>query len=136
MVATGFDPYLPEQGELGFGSPGVVTLPELKEILATSSDAIRIGGRRVRTLAYVYCVGSRQEAVAEGHPNTYCSRYCCTAAVREERAPLRAGGTRRVRVPPLLRRPVTPETLIDGAKPVAAGRVVQECLEATSTLNH
>ena len=30
----------------------------------------------MRTIAYVYCVGSRQ---SEG--NQYCSRYCCTAAV-------------------------------------------------------
>ncbi len=31
-------------------------------------------------MAYVYCVGSRQGEDVE-HANTYCSRYCCTAAV-------------------------------------------------------
>jgi heterodisulfide reductase subunit A len=34
----------------------------------------------VRSLAYVYCVGSRQPADVEG-ANQYCSRYCCTATV-------------------------------------------------------
>ena len=88
VVATGFDPYTPPRGEFGHGLPGVVTLPEFKEHLASSTGAIRIAGRRVRTLAYVYCVGSRQ-AAADGDPpadgdaprNAYCSRYCCTAAV-------------------------------------------------------
>ena len=37
-------------------------------------------GRPVRSIAYVYCVGSRQPADGNG-ANEYCSRYCCTAAV-------------------------------------------------------
>jgi heterodisulfide reductase subunit A len=73
VVATGFDPYVPQPGELGRGLPGVVTLPEFMEML--KAGTLRIAGRRVRTIAYVYCVGSRQD----GHE--YCSRYCCTAAV-------------------------------------------------------
>jgi heterodisulfide reductase subunit A len=82
VVATGFDPYAPRDGEFGFGLPGVLTLPEFKELLARSGDRIRYGGREVKTIAYIYCVGSRQ-AVRQGNgsPNGYCSRYCCTAAV-------------------------------------------------------
>jgi heterodisulfide reductase subunit A len=76
IAATGFDHYAPNAGEFGHGSPAVITLPEFYELLTASRDKLRIGGRDVRTIAYVYCVGSRQ---SEG--NQYCSRYCCTAAV-------------------------------------------------------
>jgi len=34
-------------------------------------------GRKIRNIAYIYCVGSRQ---TEGE-NSYCSRFCCTAAI-------------------------------------------------------
>ncbi len=82
VVATGFDPYSPAPGELGYGLPGVVTLPEFRELLAAANGTIRRGDRQVRTIVYVYCVGSRQ-APGQGsaHPNPSCSRYCCTAAV-------------------------------------------------------
>ena len=80
VVATGFEPYAPPPGEFGRGLPGVLTLPELKELLATSSGGLRVNGRDVRTIAYLYCVGSRQSRGTPG-ARTYCSRYCCTAAV-------------------------------------------------------
>jgi len=82
VVATGFDPYAPGEGEFGYGLEGVVTLPEFKELLATSRGKLRRNGRDVETVVYVYCVGSRQTA-GEAHPrpNLYCSRYCCSAAV-------------------------------------------------------
>jgi heterodisulfide reductase subunit A len=82
VVATGFDPYAPEAGEFGYGLPGVVTLPEFRELVAGANGKLRYGDREVRTIVYVYCVGSRQ-AATEGnpHPNLYCSRFCCTAAV-------------------------------------------------------
>jgi heterodisulfide reductase subunit A len=37
-------------------------------------------GRKVRAIAYIYCVGSRQGPEVE-KSNRYCSRYCCNAAV-------------------------------------------------------
>ncbi len=76
VAATGFDPYAPQPGEFGHGLPAVVTLPQFNEMLTASQERIRVNGRDVRSIAYIYCVGSRQ---AEG--NTYCSRYCCTSAV-------------------------------------------------------
>jgi heterodisulfide reductase subunit A len=81
-VATGFDAYAPADGEFGFGLPGVVTLPEFRRLLQKTRGPLVINGRSVKTMAYVYCVGSRQEADAD-HPDahTYCSCYCCTAAV-------------------------------------------------------
>ena len=82
IVATGFDPYQPAQGEYGWGDGRVVTLPQLEELLRQGDGPIEIGGRPVRTVAYVYCVGSRQGDAAEVEkPNLYCSRYCCSAAV-------------------------------------------------------
>jgi heterodisulfide reductase subunit A len=82
VVATGFDPYSPKAGEFGYGLPGVVTLPEFRELIANANGKLRYGDREVRNIVYVYCVGSRQ-AASEGnpHPNLYCSRFCCTAAV-------------------------------------------------------
>ena len=78
VVATGFEPYTPDPGEFGFGLDGVVTLPEFKELLANRSGPLEYHGRPVRTLVYVYCVGSRQESKEAG-PHLYCSRYCCSA---------------------------------------------------------
>jgi len=80
VVATGFDAYQPEAGELGYGIDGVVTLAEYKELLDTSSGPLAFRGRPVRSIAYVYCVGSREAPDGNG-ANEYCSRYCCTAAV-------------------------------------------------------
>jgi heterodisulfide reductase subunit A len=80
VVATGFDSYEPEVGELGYGIDGVLTLPEFKELLDGASGALAYRGRPVRSIAYVYCVGSREPADGDG-ANEYCSRYCCTAAV-------------------------------------------------------
>jgi heterodisulfide reductase subunit A len=82
VVATGFDPYAPREAEYGYGQEGVITLPEFKELLATSQGKIRRDGRDVETIVYIYCVGSRQTASEENpSPNLYCSRYCCSAAV-------------------------------------------------------
>jgi heterodisulfide reductase subunit A len=75
IVATGFDSYRPADGEFGSGMDGVVTLPEFKELIDAASGAgLRYHGKPVRSLAYIYCVGSRQ---TDG--NEYCSRFCCTA---------------------------------------------------------
>ena len=75
IVATGFDSYQPEAGELGYGIDGVLTLPEWKQLLDSGEGPLVVGGKPVESVAYVYCVGSRD---AE-HP--YCSRFCCSAAV-------------------------------------------------------
>ncbi len=81
IVATGSRPYEPKEGEFGFGSAGVVTLKEyLNMVNGEAPGELYFNGRRVRTVTYVYCVGSRQSPKEEG-ANTYCSRYCCSAAV-------------------------------------------------------
>jgi heterodisulfide reductase subunit A len=80
VVATGFESYEPEAGEHGYGIDGVVTLPELKARLdGAPPGPLTAGGRPVRSIAFVYCVGSRETAT-KPDGRTYCSRYCCTAA--------------------------------------------------------
>ena len=80
VLATGFEPYAPAPGEFGYGLDGVLTLAELKERLATLPSPLVLGDRPVRSIAYIYCVGSRQAVgPGDGSTHAYCSRYCCSA---------------------------------------------------------
>lgn len=89
VVATGFDPYSPPQGEYGFGElPQVITLPQLIRQLALTKEGqpLQWNGRAVRDVAFIHCVGSRQvdgvhQPQADGQVNNYCSRVCCTATL-------------------------------------------------------
>jgi heterodisulfide reductase subunit A len=76
VVATGFEAYQPEAGDCGYGIDGVVTLPEFKALIDAADGPLTYRGRPVRTVAYIYCVGSRRPG-----GNEYCSRYCCAATV-------------------------------------------------------
>jgi len=80
LVATGFDSYTPQDGEYGYGKiENVVTLPEFNKLLKEQQgENFRYRGGIVESIAYIYCVGSRQ---VKGD-NKYCSRYCCTAAIQ------------------------------------------------------
>jgi uncharacterized protein involved in oxidation of intracellular sulfur len=49
---------------------------------------------------------------------------------------LKQGGDLLVCTPCIKQRQIAPEMLIEGAKPIAAARVVAECLEAQATLNY
>jgi heterodisulfide reductase subunit A len=80
IVATGFDSYLPADGEYGYGIDGVVTLPEFKLLFDNADEIPTRNGKEIKNIVYIYCVGSRQYAERE-NPNLYCSRYCCNAAV-------------------------------------------------------
>ncbi len=75
IVATGFDSYEPPVGRFGYGEAGVITLDEFKRMLDSGDGPLSVDGKKVNSIAYIYCVGSRDEE----HP--YCSRYCCTATV-------------------------------------------------------
>jgi len=89
VVATGFNPYTPPQGEYGFGNlPQVITLPQLIRHLALSKEgqSLQWNGHGVRDMALIRCVGSRQlegvqQPQADGQVNSYCSRVCCTASL-------------------------------------------------------
>ncbi len=79
VVATGFEHYKPEEGEFEFAkNEAVITLPEFKQLVdGTTGKVLEYKGKRIKNIAYVYCVGSRQ---TEGE-NKYCSRYCCTSVI-------------------------------------------------------
>ena len=89
VVATGFVPYEPRQGEYGYGEhPEVVTLAQLIRIMAKVPPGrpLEWNGHPVRDVALIHCVGSRQvegihEPQADGQVNDYCSRVCCTATL-------------------------------------------------------
>jgi len=87
VIATGFAAYEPAAGEFGYGIEGVVTLPEFKAMVDHATGPLSFHGRLVRSIAYVYCVGSRQ---SDG--NEYCSRYCCAATVHASIQVDRLGG--------------------------------------------
>jgi heterodisulfide reductase subunit A len=90
VLATGFRPYQPRPGEYGFQEfPEVVTLPEFIRLAAEAGaggDTLMLGGRPIRRLAMIHCVGSRQipgihEENEGGYLNEYCSRTCCSATL-------------------------------------------------------
>jgi heterodisulfide reductase subunit A len=89
VVATGFNPYEPRQGEYGYGELSeVITLPQFIRHLALTQGEIELkwNERPVRDIALVHCVGSREidgihEPQEDGQVNSYCSRVCCTATL-------------------------------------------------------
>ena len=89
IIATGFDPYAPRDGEFGHGGPQVTTLPEfIRELRGRRNGELQWNGRPVRSVGFLHCVGSRQiEGVhapqADGKVNDYCSRTCCTAILQQ-----------------------------------------------------
>ena len=90
VLATGYQPYEPFYGEMGWKEyPEVITLPQLHRLLDTegpSEGKLYWSGHPVRDVAIIHCVGSRQiEGVhrpqPDGNVNNYCSRVCCTASL-------------------------------------------------------
>jgi len=90
VIATGFQPYEPFYGEMGWKEfPEVITLPQLHRLLDTegpSDGKFYWNGHPVRDVAIIHCMGSRQiegvhRAQPDGNVNNYCSRVCCTASL-------------------------------------------------------
>jgi len=90
ILATGFKTYAPYKGEYGFGDhEAVITLSELIRSMGEnkpSGSELKINGRKIRSVAMIHCVGSRQ--IPGIHPenedgclNEYCSRTCCSATL-------------------------------------------------------
>lgn len=78
LVATGMEPYQPKQEEFGYGVyENVITLAEFDKQIQQNQERLVINGKRIRRVAFIYCVGNRQK---KGE-NKYCSRFCCTAAI-------------------------------------------------------
>jgi heterodisulfide reductase subunit A len=92
VMATGFRPYMPRDGEFLYGpEPCVLTMPEfIRHMQTVGMDAKRLTYRNktIRNVAFLHCVGSRQlDGVHEPPPgknlNTYCSRTCCTTILQQ-----------------------------------------------------
>jgi heterodisulfide reductase subunit A2 len=90
ILATGSKPYTPAAGEYGFDDHGTVTTLQqfIQDFASAKNDRTEliIKGRRIRRIAFVHCVGSRQipgihEPDEKGNLNEYCSRTCCSATL-------------------------------------------------------
>ncbi|SLM28047.1 Fumarate reductase/succinate dehydrogenase flavoprotein domain protein [Desulfamplus magnetovallimortis] len=95
VMATGSHTYIPVPGEFGYGrNKQVITLEELISQLKKvnipessskfSRELFTWNGRKIRSIAMIHCVGSRQipgihEPGSSGYLNEYCSRTCCSA---------------------------------------------------------
>jgi len=78
LVTTGFDSYHPKDEEYGYKKiEGVITLPEFKRLIELNPEKLMYLNKKVRKVAFIYCVGNRQ---AKGE-NKYCSRFCCTSTI-------------------------------------------------------
>ena len=78
LVTTGYDHYQPKEGEYGYKTiSNVVTLPELNRLMEMNPEKLVYNGKQIKSLAFIYCVGSRQ---TKGD-NKYCSRQCCTSTI-------------------------------------------------------
>ena len=78
LLTTGASPYEPKTGEFAYKEiDNVITLQQLKRLIELNTNELVYNGKKIKNLAYVYCVGSRQ---INGE-NKYCSRYCCTSAI-------------------------------------------------------
>ena len=91
IFATGFEIYEPPTGEFGYGeNEEVITLRQLIRCMAEASEkskTLTLRGRRIRRVAMIHCVGSRQipgihKADENDYMNEYCSRTCCTATLQ------------------------------------------------------
>jgi heterodisulfide reductase subunit A len=81
---------VPPRGEYGYRDyDEVITLPELIRSLTLEQirgERLTLGGREIRSVAMIHCVGSRQipgihPEDESGNLNEYCSRTCCTATL-------------------------------------------------------
>ncbi|MHA2371424.1 MAG: hydrogenase iron-sulfur subunit [Candidatus Thorarchaeota archaeon] len=86
IVATGFKPFDAKRvEEYGYGeNPDVITSLEFERLInpegPTAGRVLRPSNGKVpKNIVFVPCVGSRSERFG----NPYCSRVCCTAAVKE-----------------------------------------------------
>ena len=86
ILAPGFDEFDPEPlREYGFGKyPNVVTSIQFERILSasgpTKGEILRPSDKKhAHKIAWIQCVGSRNEQIGKG----YCSSVCCMYAIKE-----------------------------------------------------
>ena len=86
ILSPGFDEFEPEiLSEYGYGRfPNVVTSIQFERIMCasgpTKGEIVRLSdGKHARKIAWIQCVGSRNNRINRG----YCSSVCCMYAVKE-----------------------------------------------------
>ncbi|MCL2028331.1 MAG: FAD-dependent oxidoreductase [Bacteroidales bacterium] len=80
LVTTGFDIFRAERKEeYGYGIyENVITSSDLEKMFAENNVVCK-NGESPKRLAFVHCVGSRDEKVG----NRHCSKVCCATAVKQ-----------------------------------------------------
>jgi heterodisulfide reductase subunit A len=84
LVATGFDDFDPRATpQYSFGkSPNIITGIEFERLSnaggPTGGEILMANGEKPESVAFLHCVGSRDE-----HTNKYCSRVCCMYAMKQ-----------------------------------------------------
>ena len=80
VVATGFEAFdARRKPEYGYGQyPQVITTLDFEQLLA---GEIKIGERVPQKVAFIQCVGSRDQTLG----NPYCSRVCCMVTAKQAR---------------------------------------------------
>ncbi len=81
VVATGFSPFDPNiKSTYGYGKwKNLITGMELENILRENTFAVRPSdGKKPEKIAFIQCVGSRDERLG----NLWCSQVCCAYAMR------------------------------------------------------
>jgi len=81
IVATGFDFFDARiKEEFGYGLyKRVITSPDLERIFKTNHGELRTGGTDPGSIAFVHCVGSRDQQIGIH----YCSRLCCITGIKQ-----------------------------------------------------
>jgi heterodisulfide reductase subunit A len=83
VLATGYDPYIPPEGEFGYGkSDRILTLFALERMLdgeGPTNGELFVGGKVPKSLAFIMCVGSMGTTPSA---QQYCSRMCCATTLR------------------------------------------------------
>ncbi|MEM2936658.1 MAG: CoB--CoM heterodisulfide reductase iron-sulfur subunit A family protein, partial [Candidatus Bathyarchaeia archaeon] len=92
ITATGHDLYDPPEGEYGYRVyKNVITMPQLERLMnenGPTKGQLSFNGSTPKNVVFISCVGSRQEPgvykpIKEKQAlNRYCSRVCCTAALK------------------------------------------------------
>ena len=79
VLAIGSNLYEPEKGEYGYGKcDNVFTSQQFEDLLLESEGAPKVGGKKLKTVAFIQCVGSR-----DPEKNINCSRYCCPTTIKQ-----------------------------------------------------
>ncbi len=81
VLATGFKHFdAHRDGKYGYGVfPDVLTGSDLEERIADGHLVRPSNGEVPQSVAFIYCVGSRDRQVG----NTYCSRVCCAVSAKQ-----------------------------------------------------